>query len=54
MPRTIRILHFSPSTATGRHDSHRAALGIIWFAQAALTEFNLPHRVDLIWALPAI
>jgi hypothetical protein len=54
MPRTIRILHFSPSTATGRHDSHRAALGITWFAQAALTEFNLPHRVDLIWALPAI
>ncbi len=54
MPRTIRILHFSPSTATARHDSHRAALGVVWFAQQALSEFQLEHRVELVWALPAI
>ena len=54
MPRTIRILHFSPSTATGRHDSHRACLGIVHFVQEAIGELHLAHRVELLWALPAI
>lgn len=53
-PRTIRILHFSPSTSTERHDSHRASLGIVHFVQEALVELSLPHRVELLWALPAI
>ena len=54
MHRTIRILHFSPSTATGRHDSHRACLGIVRSVQDAVVELGLGHRVELIWALPAI
>ncbi len=54
MPRTIRILHFSPSTATERHDSHRACLGIVHFVQEAIVEIHLQHGVELLWALPAI
>lgn len=54
MSRLIRLLHFSPSTATQRHDSHRAALGIGWFIHETLREHRLPHRWEMVWALPAI
>lgn len=52
--RLLRLLHFSPSTATERHDSHRAALGIGWFLQEAIRVHSLPHRWELVWALPTI
>jgi multimeric flavodoxin WrbA len=54
MSRLIRILHFSPSTATQRHDGYRASLGIVGFLQEELMTFRLAHRCELIWALPAI
>lgn len=51
---TLRILHFSPSTASGRHDSHRAALAFVWFVREAVQEVGTDIAVDLVWALPAI
>ena len=50
----LRILYFSPSTATGRHDSYRAALAFAWHVRSALRECGLKAVVDLQWALPAI
>jgi multimeric flavodoxin WrbA len=50
----LRLLHFSPSTATGRHDSHRAALAFVWFAREAVKESGADIAVELVWALPAI
>ena len=50
----LRILYFSPSTATGRHDSYRAALAFAWHARAAVRECGLKATVDFQWALPAI
>jgi NAD(P)H-dependent FMN reductase len=50
----LRILYFSPSTATGRHDSYRAALAFAWHARWAIQECGLKAVVDLQWALPAI
>ena len=50
----LRLLHFSPSTATGRHDSHRAALGFVHFAREASVELPVPVQVEQLWALPAI
>ena len=50
----IRLLHFSPSTASGRHDSHRAALAFVWFAREAVKEAGADITVELVWALPAI
>jgi multimeric flavodoxin WrbA len=50
----LRLLHFSPSTATGRHDSHRACLGFHHFARAAAAELDAPVKVEQVWALPAI
>jgi hypothetical protein len=50
----LRVLHFSPSTATGRHDSHRAALGFLSFVRDAASEFAPDIRSELVWALPAI
>lgn len=50
----LRVLHFSPSTATGRHDSHRAALGFLSFVRDAAAEFVPEIRSELVWALPAI
>ncbi len=50
----LRILHFSPSTATGRHDSYRASLVFLCHARAALYEVLPSSRAELVWALPAI
>lgn len=50
----LRVLHFSPSTATGRHDSFRAALGFVAFLQAAVAEIRQGIDVELVWALPSI
>lgn len=50
----LRLLHFSPSTATGRHDSHRASLAFIWFAREAAKEMGADIAVELVWALPAV
>lgn len=50
----LRILHFSPSTATGRHDSYRASLVFLWHARTALQEVLPSGRAELVWALPAI
>lgn len=51
---TLRVLHFSPSTATGRHDSYRASLVFTWFVRQAIETVGSPIKVDLVWALPAI
>ena len=54
----LRLLHFSPGTATGRHDSHRALLGFEWFAREAGREAErmtgITLTVERIWALPSI
>ena len=54
----LRLLHFSPSTATGRHDSHRAALGFHSFAREAaneaLAQSGVRIEVEQVWALPSI
>ena len=51
---TVRVLHFSPGTATDRHDSHRAALGFIHCLRSADPE-SFPNLVcELVWALPSI
>lgn len=50
----LRILYFSPGTATGRHDSYRAALAFAWHARSAIRECGLQAAIDLRWALPAI
>ena len=54
----LRLLHFSPGTATGRHDSHRAILGFEWFAREAAREAEqragVTIKVERIWALPSI
>ena len=52
--RLIRILHFSPSSATGRFDGFRACLGLSLFLKAAIAEFGLKQRWELVWALPLI
>ena len=51
---TLRILHFSPSTATDRHDSYRASLAFTWFARQAVEDLGASIPVDLVWALPAV
>ncbi len=51
---TLRILHFSPSTATGRHDSFRASLAFLWHTRAAMEAVLPSGRAELVWALPAI
>jgi NAD(P)H-dependent FMN reductase len=51
---SIRILHFSPSTATGRHDSHRASLLLAHFINRAAALVGIDVGVHLVWALPAI
>jgi hypothetical protein len=51
---TLRLLHFSPSTATGRHDSHRASLAFVWFVREAVNEMGADITAELAWALPAI
>ncbi len=50
----LRVLHFSPSTATGRHDSHRASLAFVGFARQAMAAIGHAGKVELVWALPAI
>ncbi len=50
----IRFLHFSGSTATGRHDSHRAGLGIVGFLRELCRAHALPLRWEYRWALPAV
>ena len=54
MSSLIRFLHFSASTATNRHDSHRAGLGIAGMLNALIREQNLPLRTEFVWALPSI
>ncbi|NBP23402.1 MAG: hypothetical protein EBU81_02350 [Proteobacteria bacterium] len=50
----VRLLQFSPGTATDRHDSHRAALGFAWFLQNT-TPTPFPDLVcERVWALPAL
>lgn len=55
---TVRVLHFSPGTATDRHDSHRAALGFIHSLLAANScgPVACVERLDcqMVWALPSI
>lgn len=51
---TVRVLHFSPGTATDRHDSHRAALGFVQGVVSAAAELALDAVCRLDWALPAI
>jgi flavodoxin len=50
----VRVLHFSPGTATGRHDGHRAALGFLAFLREAAVAAAPELRSELVWALPAI
>lgn len=51
---TVRVLHFSPGTATDRHDSHRAALGFVHCFRTADPR-PFPGAVcELVWALPSI
>ena len=50
----VRVLHFSPGTATDRHDSHRAALGFLHCLRAAAAGAIPDPRFELVWALPAI
>ena len=50
----IRFLHFSASTATGRHDSHRAGLGIVGFLGEICRAHSLPLRWQYCWALPSL
>lgn len=50
----LRILHFSPSTATGRHDSHRASLLFLRFVREAAGESGAAIDCELNWALPSI
>jgi multimeric flavodoxin WrbA len=54
MSSLIRLLHFSASTATNRHDSHRAGLGIAGFLGEITKEYSLPLRTEFIWALPSV
>ena len=54
MSSLLRFLHFSASTATNRHDSHRAGLGIVGFLDALIHEHNLPLRTEYRWALPVV
>jgi multimeric flavodoxin WrbA len=50
----VRVLHFSPGTATDRHDSHRAALGFVHCLRSADAK-SFPGLVcELVWALPSI
>jgi NAD(P)H-dependent FMN reductase len=51
---TARVLHFSPGTATDRHDSHRAALGFLHCLRTAGAGPIPDPRFELVWALPAI
>lgn len=50
----VRILHFSPGTATGRHDSLRAAMGVAGFLREAAAEHRVDQPVELVEAYPAI
>ena len=50
----VRILHFSPGTATGRHDSLRAAMGVAGFLREAAFEQRVDQPVELVEAYPAV
>lgn len=50
----IRFLHFSASTATNRHNSHRAGLGIVGFLNALIRAHALRLRAEYVWALPSV
>lgn len=50
----IRVLHFSPGTATTRHDSLRAGLGFVDFLKDALRQSGMVGSVEWFWALPAL
>lgn len=50
----VRILHFSPGTATGRHDSLRAAMGVAGFLREAAFGQRVDQPVELVEAYPAI
>ena len=54
MSSVVRFLHFSASTATQRHDGHRAGLGIAGFLNALIREQTLPMRLEYVWALPSV
>ncbi len=54
MPHPIRLIHFSPGTATGRHDSHRACLALGWFLSEAALETGCSQPWELCWAMPTI
>lgn len=49
-----RILHFSPGTATGRHDTLRAALGMAGFLREAADAHAVPCAVEVVEAYPAM
>jgi NAD(P)H-dependent FMN reductase len=51
---TVRVLHFSPGTATDRHDSHRAALGFVHCLQTVDPKPFPEVICELVWALPSI
>ncbi|MFM8418825.1 MAG: hypothetical protein ACKOEQ_01710 [Verrucomicrobiota bacterium] len=50
----VRILHFSPGTATGRHDSLRAAMGVAGCRREAAFGQRVDQPVELVEAYPAI
>jgi NAD(P)H-dependent FMN reductase len=50
----LRLLHFSPGTATPRHDSHRAALVFCDAVQQASRMLGADIALELVWALPAL
>ena len=50
----VRILHFSPGTATGRHDGLRAALGLAGFLREAAVAHGIVQPVELVHAYPAV
>lgn len=50
----VRLLHFSPGTATGRHDSLRAGLGFAAFLREAFSGSGVDGEVEWAWALPTL
>ncbi len=50
----VRVLHFSPGTATGRHDSLRAALGLAGFVGEGALELGVEQAVEVVHAYPAM
>ncbi|MFM8358836.1 MAG: hypothetical protein ACKOET_09785 [Verrucomicrobiota bacterium] len=50
----VRILHFSPGTATPRHDSQRAGLGFAAFLHEAFGQAGVAGTLEWCWGLPAL